>query len=128
MADRVGLIFASLNRTSAHKLKAYRRTPVRLELVVKPTPPWVQISLFFLKTKKPALQRAFNWRTEWDSNPRYPLGVHTISNRAPSASRSSVQLAILYIYFHYFASIIFLLYFRITNYLIYNNKLISIKP
>ena len=28
----------------------------------------------------------FVWRREWDSNPRYACDVHTISNRAPSAS------------------------------------------
>ncbi len=29
-------------------------------------------------------------RTEWDSNPRYAQGVHSISSAAPSAARSSV--------------------------------------
>jgi hypothetical protein len=28
------------------------------------------------------------WRSQRDSNPWYPSGVHTISNRAPSATRS----------------------------------------
>src|SRR5262245_30499868 len=28
------------------------------------------------------------WRRGWDSNPRYPFGVHTLSKRAPSAART----------------------------------------
>ena len=31
------------------------------------------------------------WRREWDSNPRY-VSVHTISSRAPSATRSSLRV------------------------------------
>ena len=31
-----------------------------------------------------------NWRREWDSNPRY-VAAHTISSRAPSTTRSSLQ-------------------------------------
>ena len=58
----------------------------------------MDLVLDIIKQKNPSQQRAFNWRTEWDSNPRYPLGVHTISNRAPSASRSSVQLALFFIF------------------------------
>ncbi len=46
---------------------------------------------FFFLNKKRGTKPHLKWRTEWDSNPRYPLGVHTISNRAPSASRSSVH-------------------------------------
>ena len=34
----------------------------------------------------------FYWRIEWDSNSRYPLEVHTISNRAPSTTRPSILL------------------------------------
>ena len=30
------------------------------------------------------------WRREWDLNPRYAFGVHTISNRAPSTPRTSL--------------------------------------
>jgi hypothetical protein len=30
------------------------------------------------------------WRREWDSNPRY-LAVNTLSKRAPSATRPSLQ-------------------------------------
>jgi hypothetical protein len=30
-------------------------------------------------------------RREGDSNPRYPLGVHTLSRRAPSTTRSPLQ-------------------------------------
>ena len=37
------------------------------------------------------------WRIEWDLNPRYPLGVHTISNRAPSTTRPSIQIKIFLI-------------------------------
>ncbi len=32
-----------------------------------------------------------SWRRDRDSNPRYAFGAHTISNRAPSASRSSLR-------------------------------------
>ena len=32
-----------------------------------------------------------SWRRDRDSNPRYSFGAHTISNRAPSASRSSLR-------------------------------------
>ena len=34
------------------------------------------------------------WRIEWDSNSRYALGVHTISNRAPSTTRPSIQTSL----------------------------------
>ena len=33
------------------------------------------------------------WRREWDSNPRDPLGAYTISSRAPSTTRPSLQPA-----------------------------------
>ena len=36
--------------------------------------------------KSRGFKRDFLWRREWDSNPRYACDVHTISNRAPSAS------------------------------------------
>ena len=36
--------------------------------------------------KSRVFKRDFLWRREWDSNPRYACDVHTISNRAPSAS------------------------------------------
>ncbi len=35
----------------------------------------------------------YKWRIERDSNPRYALDVHTISNRAPSTTRPSIQNA-----------------------------------
>jgi hypothetical protein len=31
------------------------------------------------------------WRREWDLNPRYGFSAHTISSRAPSAARTSLQ-------------------------------------
>ena len=35
----------------------------------------------------------FSWRREGDSNPRYTfVGIHTISSRAPSASRASLHI------------------------------------
>lgn len=36
-------------------------------------------------------RKSQNWRRDRDSNPRYAFGAHTISNRAPSASRSSLR-------------------------------------
>ncbi len=33
-------------------------------------------------------------------NPRYPLGVHTTSNRAPSAARSSLQVVLYMCFLH----------------------------
>ena len=30
-------------------------------------------------------------RREWDSNPRYPFGVYTLSRRAPSTTRTSLH-------------------------------------
>ncbi len=41
--------------------------------------------------KKPGHNPGLNWRIERDSNPRYALGVHTISNRAPSTTRPSIR-------------------------------------
>ena len=41
---------------------------------------------------KRATWGAFYWRRERDSNPRYGFAVHTISNRAPSASRSPLRV------------------------------------
>src|SRR5205823_14184054 len=35
------------------------------------------------------------WRRGWDSNPRYPFGVHSISSAAPSAARSPLQLGLM---------------------------------
>jgi hypothetical protein len=32
------------------------------------------------------------WRTRWDSNPRYPFEVYTLSRRAPSTARPPVHL------------------------------------
>lgn len=55
---------------------------------------------FFSKEKpKPntlVFDLGFTWRREWDSNPWYAYGVHTISNRAPSASRTSLHLCYAY--------------------------------
>ena len=46
------------------------------------------------KNKEKNLNRGFDlgsdWRREWDLNPRYAFGVHTISNRAPSTPRTSL--------------------------------------
>ena len=39
--------------------------------------------------RKPELQT--HWRREWDSNPRYPCEVYTLSKRAPSATRPSLR-------------------------------------
>src|SRR5688572_7330374 len=36
--------------------------------------------------EKSRVRRA--WRRGWDSNPRYPFGEHTLSKRAPSATRT----------------------------------------
>ena len=44
-------------------------------------------------------------RREWDSNPRYPFGVHTLSKRAPSATRTSL-LVIICFYFPLFDRLI----------------------
>ena len=32
------------------------------------------------------------WRRGWDSNPRYPLGAHTLSRRAPSTTRTPLRI------------------------------------
>ena len=37
-----------------------------------------------------AIPQPLLWRREWDSNPRY-LAVNTLSKRAPSATRPSLQ-------------------------------------
>ena len=37
------------------------------------------------------LRLSYVWRRERDSNPRYAFNVHTISNRALSASQTSLQ-------------------------------------
>src|SRR5262245_54045526 len=36
-------------------------------------------------------QSQTSWRREWDSNPRYPFGVHALSRRVPSAARPSLR-------------------------------------
>ena len=41
--------------------------------------------------KKTTLYLRLSWRRERDSNPRYAFNVHTISNRALSASQTSLQ-------------------------------------
>ena len=52
-------------------------------------------SLTLSHTTKPTLKVGFVvWRIEWDSNSRYALGVHTISNRAPSTTRPSIQTSL----------------------------------
>src|SRR3989304_7547141 len=44
----------------------------------------------------PGYQSGEKWRREGDSNPRYTfVGIHTISSRAPSASRTSLHISIL---------------------------------
>ena len=52
------------------------------------------------RIKKKNLNRGFDlgsyWRRERDSNPRYAFNVHTISNRALSASQTSLQSQIAY--------------------------------
>ena len=50
-------------------------------------------------TKLPRGELCCKWRIERDSNPRYALDVHTISNRAPSTTRPSIQGDILFILF-----------------------------
>ena len=50
-------------------------------------------------TKLPRGEFCCKWRIERDSNPRYALDVHTISNRAPSTTRPSIQGDILFILF-----------------------------
>lgn len=109
-------------------------SPQTLNLTFPAFPPDTKktlgLSVFLLK-----------WRTEWDSNPRYPLGVHTISNRAPSASRSSVHCTALYNLFYIWQALFYLceknpgansnrnrhLTFRIADNLIHNHKLIPIQ-
>ena len=41
--------------------------------------------------KSGTLKQVNRIRREWDSNPRYPVKVHTLSKRAPSASRTSLH-------------------------------------
>src|ERR687895_441860 len=53
-----------------------------------------------LKRRRPARAtlekyRPSVWRRGWDSNPRYPFGVHSISSAAPSAARSPLQLGLI---------------------------------
>ncbi len=50
-------------------------------------------------TKLPRGEFCCKWRIERDSNPRYALDVHTISNRAPSTTRPSIQGDTLFILF-----------------------------
>ena len=39
------------------------------------------------------ITRKKSWmRRGWDSNPRYPFGVYTLSRRAPSTTRPPLQL------------------------------------
>ena len=46
----------------------------------------------FLRNKKAAF-RGFlhDWRRDWDSNPGYTFGVHTLSRRAPSTTRTPLH-------------------------------------
>ncbi len=39
----------------------------------------------------PRLARQIQWRREWDSNPRGGFAAYTISNRAPSTTRTSLH-------------------------------------
>ena len=41
--------------------------------------------------RRPLSLTSISWRRERDSNPRYAFNVHTISNRALSASQTSLQ-------------------------------------
>lgn len=44
-----------------------------------------------VKSGAPVGRRWIYWRRVWDLNPGYALGVYTISNRAPSATRTTLQ-------------------------------------
>ena len=54
-----GIDFALLNLTGAHKPTAYRRSSVRLSLVVAPLSPGVQIQHFATIKKKPSTRDGF---------------------------------------------------------------------
>ena len=68
----------------------------RLSLVVEPTSPWFRLPPVLIIHNKTRHKGGLSckWRIEWDSNPRYPLGVHTISNRAPSTTRPSIHISV----------------------------------
>ena len=53
-----------------------------------PVSPATEVRAIFAKGGK---LLKIKWRREWDSNPRY-LAVNTLSKRAPSATRPSLQL------------------------------------
>ena len=42
-------------------------------------------------TRRPEGRRGMIWRRVWDLNPGYAFGVYTISNRAPSATRTTLR-------------------------------------
>ena len=42
-------------------------------------------------TRRPEGRRGTIWRRVWDLNPGYAFGVYTISNRAPSATRTTLR-------------------------------------
>jgi len=48
MVGSIGLTFALLGRTGAHKPSVYRDTYVSLSLVVKPTSPLVRMNLYII--------------------------------------------------------------------------------
>ena len=107
----MGLIFAFFKSSIALALISFQLTgTLRLPFAGSRTHSlrgFKSLTFYSSSYKKAPFRVSFcNWRTEWDSNPRYPLGVHTISNRAPSASRSSVHRSCFYIAFLYLASVI----------------------
>ena len=71
-----------------------------LPLVVEPSPRGSKSAYSNIYKKTHRKGGSFcKWRIGRDSNPRYPLEVHTISNRAPSTTRPPIRKTVLKLYY-----------------------------
>ncbi len=138
MADRQGLLVAPLELHRRSFAIAHRRSHARLSLVVEPFLSRVQIRQSSSFTTKPRIAAGLSckWRIDRDSNPGYPLGVYTISNRAPSTTRPSIherhysycqKLCLTRVFLLKFKKVANFLFFGPTNCLRHNHLLIIVK-
>ena len=98
----------------------------------------VQIRQSSSFTTKPCIAAGLSckWRIDRDSNPGYPLGVYTISNRAPSTTRPSIherhysycqKLLLTRVFLLNFKKVSIFLFFWPTDCLRHNHLLLVIK-
>ena len=74
---------------TAHTISSRAPSTARSPLQSLPLLPVIR--LVFARSPASTIQSLRLWRRARDSNPRYPLGAHLISNQAPSTTRTALR-------------------------------------